>query len=192
MELLHKLASTLYYCTMAPLLTINTPIPESISSPLMTTTQTFHSTHPADHLMLVMLQLPDNPYHCKYQVFQYIQLWQELQSAPVHHGPLLPDVVLADLWAQMLGPFHDHWLAVLQANNPSELLRNLVQQFFSLLHLFGSKWMVPPALVPNRIQAGDRLAHYHRLDLQAPQIMPPCNYFQQFQLVFSTLNCLKQ
>ncbi len=81
-------------------------------------------------------------------------------------------------------------LPQLMAINQS--LHRLVQQFFSLLHPLGPNVEIPPALVPNHIQAGNSLAYYLRQDLQVPQLMPPCDYLQQFQLALSTLHHLRQ
>ncbi len=189
--LLHKPAAPFHYHTMALLFSINKLIPEALSFPLMTTTHTFYCTHPVGHQVLVMVQLPNHPHHRKYQAFQYVQLWKEMNSATAYHDPLLLDDVLADVCAQMLGPFHNHWPAVLQANDPSKPLCSLVQQFFSLLHLLRPKLAIQLALVPNCIQAGNCLAHYLQQNLQAPQLMPPGDYHQLFQLALSTLNHLK-
>ncbi len=96
-EVLHRPAALLYYSIMAPPFTINKPISEAILSPLMTRTHTFYNTHPMGHQISVMLRLPNNPYQCKYQAFQYVKLWQELQLATAQHDPPLPDVTLANL-----------------------------------------------------------------------------------------------
>ncbi len=121
----------LYYCTTIPLFTITKPTPASFSSPLMTTTHPFHCTHPTGHQISITLQLPYNSYNCKYQTFQYVQLWQELQSATTYLDPPLPDDILANLSSQMLGNFRNKWLAIRQANNPTEPLWNFVQFFSS-------------------------------------------------------------
>ncbi len=47
--------------------------------------------------------------------------------------------------------FHNKWLAIHQANNLAEPLWNLVQQFFSLIHLLIPKALTPITLIPNRI-----------------------------------------
>lgn len=163
----------------------------STPSRLMATTRTLHYTYPVGHQILIMLQLHNNSYDHDYQVIQYVQLWQELQLATSHHGPPLPDYVLANLWFKMLGTIHNQWLVILQVNNPSKPLQHLVQQFFSLLHLLGPKVKLKQAHVPNCIQTGDGLAHYLQLDLTLPRLMLPCDYLHQFQLTLSTLDHLE-
>ncbi len=103
--LLCKPKALLCYGSMIPQFTITKPVQKAFTSSFIETTSTFHTTHPQGPIISVTLQLPNYSYDCEYYIFQYIQLWQELQSATAHHDPPFPDKVLCNLWAQMLGIF---------------------------------------------------------------------------------------